>query len=289
MSIGKNIARYRKAKKLTQEELGARLGITNQAVSKWESEISYPDILLLPRIADELEITINDLYATDVKHISQARSNVFDMDKVHSFPREAQSMLIDTLYRETNLLSCNSWDFLKVPKNPITKKYDSIKKHHTLSCISENSGASFISNNQAIIDCGIDIKNIGTLFNNIEITSGLKKLADSNVRSVLSYICNQYFHSSAPFNSSDSEYFEKDIKPIAVSHAIGLTSDETLEAMEKLITLHIIYTEARDDGIHYLLQKLKAIELAVILRAVEGFICRHMGFGCGDFAALTDF
>lgn len=35
MSIGKNIAKYRKAKGLTQEELGAMIGITNQAVSKW--------------------------------------------------------------------------------------------------------------------------------------------------------------------------------------------------------------------------------------------------------------
>ena len=41
MSIGKNIAKFRKAKGLTQEELGAKLGVTNQAVSKWESEVSH--------------------------------------------------------------------------------------------------------------------------------------------------------------------------------------------------------------------------------------------------------
>ena len=62
MSIGKNIAKYRKAKGLTQEELGAKLGVTNQAVSKWESEVSMPDVMLLPEIANALNITLDNLY-----------------------------------------------------------------------------------------------------------------------------------------------------------------------------------------------------------------------------------
>ena len=62
MSIGKNIAKYRKEKGLTQEELGAKLGVTNQAVSKWESEVSMPDVMLLPEIANALNITLDDLY-----------------------------------------------------------------------------------------------------------------------------------------------------------------------------------------------------------------------------------
>ena len=51
MSIGKNIALLRRAKGLTQAELGDLLGVSNQAVSKWESEMSMPDVLLLPEIA----------------------------------------------------------------------------------------------------------------------------------------------------------------------------------------------------------------------------------------------
>ena len=57
MSIGKNIAKHRKALGLTQEELGVRLGVTNQAVSKWESEVSMPDVMLLPAIASALGIS----------------------------------------------------------------------------------------------------------------------------------------------------------------------------------------------------------------------------------------
>ena len=54
MSIGENIARYRKAKNLTQEQLGELLGVTNQAVSKWESGVSMPDVMLLPKISNAL-------------------------------------------------------------------------------------------------------------------------------------------------------------------------------------------------------------------------------------------
>lgn len=62
MNIGKNIALYRKAKKLTQNELGAILEVSNQAVSKWESNTSYPGIMLLPKIANALGISLEELY-----------------------------------------------------------------------------------------------------------------------------------------------------------------------------------------------------------------------------------
>ncbi len=62
MSIGKNIARFRKDKGLTQTELGDMLGVSNQAVSKWESEINMPDVMLLPEIAKALGVTLNQLY-----------------------------------------------------------------------------------------------------------------------------------------------------------------------------------------------------------------------------------
>ena len=62
MSIGKNIAYFRKEKGLTQSELGDRLGVSNQAVSKWETELTMPDVMLLPEIAKNLGISIDSLY-----------------------------------------------------------------------------------------------------------------------------------------------------------------------------------------------------------------------------------
>ena len=62
MSIGKNIAYYRRKKGFTQSELGEMLGVSNQAVSKWESEMTMPDIMLLPEIAKALGVSLTDLY-----------------------------------------------------------------------------------------------------------------------------------------------------------------------------------------------------------------------------------
>lgn len=60
-SIGNRIAKYRKEKGLTQEALAEKLGVSSQAVSKWENDASCPDISLLPQLSNELGITTDEL------------------------------------------------------------------------------------------------------------------------------------------------------------------------------------------------------------------------------------
>ena len=67
MSIGKNIASFRKAKGWTQAELGEKIGVSNQAVSKWESGTSMPDVMLLPVLADAFECYVDELFSREVK------------------------------------------------------------------------------------------------------------------------------------------------------------------------------------------------------------------------------
>jgi len=56
-----NIARYRKEQGLTQEALGEKLGVSFQAVSKWETNQTVPDTALLPELARTLNISIDKL------------------------------------------------------------------------------------------------------------------------------------------------------------------------------------------------------------------------------------
>lgn len=60
-SIGNRISKYRKEKGLTQEELAAKLGVSSQAVSKWENDASCPDISLLPQLCRTLGISTDEL------------------------------------------------------------------------------------------------------------------------------------------------------------------------------------------------------------------------------------
>ncbi len=73
MSIGTKIAENRKKMGMTQEALSQQLGVTNQAVSKWESEQSCPDIQLLPQIADIFGISIDELFDREPKQIPEAQ------------------------------------------------------------------------------------------------------------------------------------------------------------------------------------------------------------------------
>lgn len=60
-TLGKRIAQHRKGMNLTQDALAEKLGITAQAVSKWENDQSCPDITMLPRLAEIFGITTDEL------------------------------------------------------------------------------------------------------------------------------------------------------------------------------------------------------------------------------------
>ena len=60
-TLGKRIMALRKAKGWTQEQLAAQLGISAQAVSKWENDVSCPDISTLPALAALLGVRVETL------------------------------------------------------------------------------------------------------------------------------------------------------------------------------------------------------------------------------------
>ncbi len=60
-TLGKRIAQLRKDKGLKQEQLAEMLGISGQAVSKWENDQTCPDISLLPQLAKFLDVTVDEL------------------------------------------------------------------------------------------------------------------------------------------------------------------------------------------------------------------------------------
>lgn len=64
-SIGENIKLFRKAKDITQEQLAEMLNVSSQSVSRWELGICYPDMELLPMLAEIFEITVDKLLGVD--------------------------------------------------------------------------------------------------------------------------------------------------------------------------------------------------------------------------------
>lgn len=61
INIGKNITKFRRNKGITQDELANYIGVSKSSVSKWENNITYPDILLLPQLATLFNISLDEL------------------------------------------------------------------------------------------------------------------------------------------------------------------------------------------------------------------------------------
>ena len=58
MSLGERIGQYRRSLGVSQEELGARLGVSRQAVSKWETNAATPDMTNLIALAKEFGVSV---------------------------------------------------------------------------------------------------------------------------------------------------------------------------------------------------------------------------------------
>ena len=85
-TVGKRIASLRKAKGITQEGLAEMLGVSGQAVSKWENDQTCPDISLLPQLAKVLGVTVDELLSGKQELIpsvqllpEEERKNIRDM------------------------------------------------------------------------------------------------------------------------------------------------------------------------------------------------------------------
>ena len=61
--VSQKVKSFRRENRLTQEQFAIGLGVSAQAISKWEREECYPDITFLPTLAEVLGCTVNDFFA----------------------------------------------------------------------------------------------------------------------------------------------------------------------------------------------------------------------------------
>ena len=122
LMIGNRIKELRKARGMTQEQLAERIGISFQAVSKWENNVALPDITLVPRMAQIFGVSIDDLFAYDREKIRE------EIDRyVHrswslreTDPKEGRRILEEGLqkYPGNDLLLENLLYVLNYSENP---------------------------------------------------------------------------------------------------------------------------------------------------------------------------
>ena len=89
LMISERIKKYRKDKAITQDALAQALSVSPQSVSKWECGDGYPDITLLPAIANFFEVTVDELIGNDeISTKEDVQKNFFNV--VHTLPADDQ-------------------------------------------------------------------------------------------------------------------------------------------------------------------------------------------------------
>ena len=88
IKLGEKIKALRKRDGRKQEDLSAALGVTNQAVSRWEANKGYPDMELIPAIANYFHISIDELFGYDNDRETRLASYIEEIDKMRELDED---------------------------------------------------------------------------------------------------------------------------------------------------------------------------------------------------------
>ena len=139
MSLSGNIKRLRLEKNLTQEQLATKLGVSAQAVSKWETSETYPDGALLVPLAGELEVSLDELFDNDAVSMADVSERIVKL--IHNTEaNERFNVARDIGWQiERGLFDC---------RMEIEKEYDpnEIKNQKNASYILDDNGFTLVSN-----------------------------------------------------------------------------------------------------------------------------------------------
>ena len=99
MDLGQKIKHLRYKSGLTQEQLASKLGISAQSVSKWETSVTMPDITLLPLLAGEFGVSIDELFDLTIEHKLHRIEKCIEMEETISADifREYEDLLKNQL------------------------------------------------------------------------------------------------------------------------------------------------------------------------------------------------
>ena len=82
-TFGQRLSRIRKEKGFTQNEIADKVGVTSQAVSKWENDLASPDIDILLKLSEIFDISVDDLLGKETKKtVLNDKPSKKDIDKM---------------------------------------------------------------------------------------------------------------------------------------------------------------------------------------------------------------
>ena len=224
MYLNQNIAYYRKLCSYTQEQLAEQLGVTAQSISKWENELSNPDVSILPDLAKALGVDINSLF-TETPNAPQGVAL-----------SELSSLCYDSLI---SLFAKAQFTFYHGDKKILTgeklgKRIDALKKDFDFplpkcACVIDEGAPEhssvFLSDALSFVDRSYGGSDSALLFDLDKAGELLSVLGEKNARKVLKVIYEKLISEGEDGTS---------LSPQKLSEATSLTEDAVSDAATKL-------------------------------------------------------
>lgn len=148
--IGEYISKKRKEKRLTQEELAEKLGVSDRAVSNWENGKNMPDLALFKPLCKELGITINDLMSgedvNDNKYIESLEENIVDM--VSDLEKKKKKKIRRLIVIFALILAI----IISIPFINYYYEFDAKYDSRVMKCEIEGNDIEFIATGQSVLN-----------------------------------------------------------------------------------------------------------------------------------------
>lgn len=224
MNLNQNIAYYRKLCGYTQEQLAERLGVTAQSISKWENELSNPDISILPDLAMILGVDINSLF--------EATPDAPKVVKLSELPGLCYDALI-SLFAKAQFTFYHG-DKKVLTREKLNKRIESLKidfdfpQPKCAYVIDEGEpehSSVFLSDALSFVDRSYGGSDSALLFDLDKAGELLSVLGDKNARKVLKAIYEKLISEGESATS---------FSPQMLSKATSLTEDAISNAAIKL-------------------------------------------------------
>ena len=224
-TLGERIADLRRERGITQENLAGIIGVSAQAISKWENNATMPDITLLPIIADTLGVTIDELFGIRRK----VQEKLINCEET---PKAVYDQILNTMWR-----SGDNNDFAERAKAQFAKN-----PYEHSGFVSEVAGAVYANKDIALTYLPSDKESL-KLLENEDAAELLKVLSDKNVRLVLAY---QFMNRYNAFTAA------------SVAAKVGISEEEAKIALEKLAFCNLTMVKNVDAGFEEMLKIYQA-------------------------------
>lgn len=262
-----NLRRIRKEKGITQEQLAEAVGVSPQAVSKWEIS-SFPDAALLTKIAQKLEVSIDALYGLKNENIS-----IYDrvMEHIKDTPPEKRFEEAFRLLRTVPLVMCGSPRYEYIIPEILSSEYD----NH--SCVNCREGFVEMRNNANLQyaflfvepECGYD----KVLKYDEQYVKLFAVLARPNALKALYFLAGR----------DGTMFFKKD----TLIHELGISAENADAIIKDFCEIGLIWEATLNDGdgSEKIYQYISRYGLVAFLTATKYFITppHNFNYSVGNY------